>query len=162
MIEGGYNYRGANGEKSAQCFLLQRAKGRVIDRARRDGRSVDIDDLVTELWAEESVWEPAQMRTIRDAVSAYERVLQTKSDGGRWSKRFRTLVTDRLQGISTKESLVRCGEFTSVDDVSASRQNAADQRRHRDRKRFMSSIERCRSKGGITPRHAEVLLGLLD
>jgi len=162
LIGGGYSYFGANGEKSALRMLLRVAKGKVIDGVRRGGRSVELGSQVSNLYAEEPVWDDARLRTVRDAVKAYETLLLQESNGSRWCRRFRNFVSDRLQGLSTRESLVEHGEFESLDEVTAGHQNAADQRRRRDRERFLESIEAYRLDGALSTRNAEVLSGLLN
>ena len=162
LIGGGYSYSGTNGEKSALSMLLRVAKRKVIDGVRRDGRSVELGTHLSSLYAEEPVWDEARLRTVRDAVKSYETLLLQETNGSRWNRRFRNLVSDRLQGLSTKEALVEHGEFESLDEVTACHQNAADQRRRRDRERFIKSIETYRLEGELSVRNAEVLLGLLN
>ena len=161
LLTGRYTYRGTYGVASAEKLAMLIAYRAVINGMRRNRRYVEVEDLDTAVSAMTPVFNDSRMRVIRESVNAYFAVLGEQKNSKKLICRFEDLVRSKIAGWSTKEALVENGVFNSVDEISVGAQNAADQRRSRDRKLFIESIKKSRCKQTLKPRDAELLLGLL-
>ncbi|MEE2904669.1 MAG: hypothetical protein VYC39_20235 [Myxococcota bacterium] len=162
LTEGGYVYRGANGNRSALSFLIRIATNKVFDQRRKRSREVPLDIISDdEIPVSFSAWNPAQIRIIEDAMTAFEKAVATLSNGTALTEKLRKRVDERLLGFSTKEALLRLSDVLKGTELNRTALNNEDKRRSRDRRLLVNNLRSLRAQGLLRPRYSEVLTGLL-
>ena len=162
LTDGGYTYRGANGERSAMSFLIRIATNKMFDQRRKRSREISLDTVsADEFHSTFSAWNPSQIRVIEEAMKAFEEAVVSLSNAKALTEKLRRRVDERLLGYSTKEALLRLKNVLNGTELNRKMLNKEDKQRSRDRRLLVNNLRSLRAQGLLRPRYSEVLTGLL-
>ena len=113
----------------------------MFDQRRKRSREVPLDILSEDdIPVPLSAWNPAQIRIIEDAMTAFEQAVASLSNGTALTEKLRKRVDERLLGFSTKEALLRLSDVLKGTELNRTMLNNEDKRRSRDRRLLVNNL----------------------